>query len=250
MKFISIVIAALTISFSSVYSQSELLPGQWSIALSGNINTNFGVSTAMQGTAEEFKNEILYDYNNTKYPFGDDMAQSLFFGCQLAYRFDESPISAYMSYSNTYFVVDPTQILNIERTWMIVTGLTFGAEYTLGDYKQLWNTFGRAGINFNLIMGEVTYWGNSTEVDPEGRIGFEAEFGGRLNIPSTPLALELAANYTNANLIGKSYSKPLAVPPDELSARNLNDGKNPDNPNDDNKTISYLSLRVGIRLWL
>lgn len=249
MKLAQIVIAFFMISGVSLIAQSVQLPGQWSLAVSGNYSTNFGVSSSMRGTGGEFEAELAKDYNNSKYPFGDDRLKSMNFGLNLAYRFPESPFGAYLSYSNTYFAVEDWILFSFRKAWMLASGLTAGGEYTLGNIDDVWNTFARAGVSFNLIMGEVTNWGFKTEIKPESRIGFETEFGGRLNIPSTPLALELSANYTNANLFGKSYKKPSAMPPTVIKERKLNDGRNPDNPNDENKTIDFLSLRFGLRIW-
>ncbi|HET7153439.1 MAG TPA: hypothetical protein VFJ29_06705, partial [Candidatus Kapabacteria bacterium] len=121
-----------------------------------------------------------------------------------------------------------------------------GGEYTLGRYTDLFNAFARVGVNGNVIHGSVDLGTEmNTLVYSEFRLGAEGEIGGRLNFAGTPLAAEIGLDYTNANLIGKSYSAPGAQPPYPLHSRTLNDGANPNDPNDQSRTIDFLSLRIG-----
>jgi hypothetical protein len=196
---------------NQIFAQTKL-PGQWSLMLSGNYFTNFGISEAMRGTGEEFFNDLSKDYNNSKFPFGESGTQSFNFGGQLAYRFPESNFSPYLSINLIYFFLeksDAAYLSNPARASMTIFGWSLGCEYTLGLPSELLNILARIGINTSTIVGNVNYF-DETDVNAAIRFGFETELGGRLNIPGTPLAVELMTNYSNINLIGKSYSNPAA----------------------------------------
>lgn len=222
LKWIVILYVALIFCYTNSYTQSRL-PGIWSISIYGNYNSNFGLSEAMRGTSSEFRNDIIIDYNNSKFPFGDDDTRNICFGVGLSYWFPQSPVSVYFKFSNvTYFLQKPG-FLNIytDKANMLIFSFTPGVEYSFGKSSELWNFLIRFGISLNTITGDVTYFNNKTNLSPAAfRGGFETEFGGRLNIPSTPLSLEATANYTNANFIGKSYVKPSVQPPSTLGKEN------------------------------
>ncbi|OGU12105.1 MAG: hypothetical protein A2X61_09835 [Ignavibacteria bacterium GWB2_35_12] len=245
---------ALIFSFSviltiQIFAQTKL-PGQWSLMFNGNYFTNFGISEAMRGTGEEFYNDLSKDYNNSKFPFGESGTQSFNFGGQLSYRFPESNFSPYLSLNLFFFFLNSDASYLSTSAFASITLFVWslGCEYTLGLPADLLNIFGRLGINTSTIAGNVHYF-TETDVIPTQRLGFETEIGGRLNIPETPLAVELITNYSNINLIGKSYTKPASQPRLYLPERELNDGKNPDNPNDKDRTIDFLSIKLGLKLW-
>lgn len=245
--FAKIIIAAFFLCLNVSNSQTRL-PGQWSIMLNGNLEGNFGASEAMNGSKDEFLSDVSVDYNNRKYPFGDEATKSGNIGFMLSYRLVDNPLSFNFGVNNYYFYLQSDGFFSENKALMNIMSFTPGIEYTYGETSQLWNVFGRLGLNFNIIWGKTEYF-IITEVIPTFRLGGELELGGRLNIPSTPLAIELSAAYVNANLIGKSYTRFSERPPQELDKRELNDGKNPDNPDDVNRNIGFITLKAGIRLW-
>ncbi|HZV13217.1 MAG TPA: hypothetical protein VFA55_08375, partial [Candidatus Kapabacteria bacterium] len=132
------------------------------------------------------------------------------------------------------------------KAYMALLSGGVGGEYTMGRRTDIFNAFARAGINGNVIHGSVDLGTEmNTVVYSEFRLGAEGEIGGRLNFSGTPLAVELGLDYTNANLTGKSYAAPTVQPPYPLSSRTLNDGANPNDPNDQSRTIDFVSLRIG-----
>jgi len=136
---------------------------------------------------------------------------------------------------------------------MAVWGVNFGAEYSLLPRWNTLNVYGRAGVSAQFITGFTNYsYGFGmfrTNVPVAGRLGIEAELGGRWLIPSTPIALELSGGYVYANLIGKSYENPMTIPKNDLYERQLNDGANPNNPDDKSRIIDFASIRLGGRIW-
>lgn len=243
MKNIKFYLTVILLSFmlTETASAQLKLPGRWSLLVFGNFNMNFGISEAMNGSSEEFRNDLETNQTYSKFPFGDGHTDNMCFGAQLAYRFPESSYSLYLNASNTYFILDKSQFSNglSEMADLMVLSLTAGGEYTFGTFDELWNTFVRAGLNFSLIGGGIEYEDGKMDTDLALRFGFEMELGGRINIPSTPLSLELSTNYKNANLIGKS----------EGSKVGLLSGLFGVELDDKNKIIDYLSLRLGLRLW-
>ncbi|TAL67029.1 MAG: hypothetical protein EPN82_15770 [Bacteroidetes bacterium] len=232
-----------------IFPQTKL-PGQWSLMFNGNYFTNFGISEAMRGKGEEFYNDLSVDYNNSKFPFGESGTKSFNFGGQLSYRFSESNFSPYLSLNLFFFYLnsDASYLSIPAHASMTLFVWSLGCEYTLGLPSDLLNFIGRLGINTSTVAGHIDYF-METDVIPTQRLGFETEIGSRLNIPGTPLAVELLTNYSNINLIGKSYTKPATLPRLYLPERELNDGKNPDDPNDKDRTIDFLSIRLGLRIW-
>jgi hypothetical protein len=171
---------------------------------------------------------------------------------QLAHRYPASPWSALAAVNFTSFFTD---IFSGSYARMYLWTATVGTEYALGDFADSWNAFGRAGINASLIDGRLHY--NSlffgvfdTFTNTALRFGFEGEIGGRYNLQSFPLTLETSVGYTNANLIGKSFEQPATRPPYTIDSTDLNDGANPNNPDQGAKTIDFVSLRLGIRVRL
>jgi hypothetical protein len=77
------------------------------------------------------------------------------------------------------------------------------------------------------------------------------EIGERYHFPRLPFGIEASINYTNVNLFGKSYTAPIYTRGAVFSAPNnsINDGKNPNDPNDSSRIIDYLSLRLGARFY-
>lgn len=251
--FLILFLSIQSVSFSQTDKPSSK---QWSLMLMGNFNTNFGVSTAMQGNFSEFYSDN-YQYGDVRqFPVNDPSMSIYLAGVQLAYRFPESSFSLYSNMLTNFLVINSKnaqyttpsgiQTMSTSGTCYIST-FALGCEYSMGDRTQLWNIFGRLGLNVSAIYGTVADNIATLNVVTNVRSGFEAEFGGRLNIPSTPLALELSANYCDYNLIGKRRISQSNL---GLFDIDLQDSQNPQYPNIKSKTIDFLSLRIGIRIWL
>jgi len=220
-------------------------------------------SSSMRGTLYGFEQDFANGYNNHQYPFGDGRSFAANFGGHLAYRFrsEKSPgeytyshWSAFIGVQGTFFSVsDPAVFSNSDNNSfsILIATWTLGAEYTLGDPSDLFNAFGRVGLDANLISGSILYnYYFSTAITDAFRFGYEAEIGGRYNIPATPLAIEASVDYTDANLLGKNYVAPATLNNSNiLRERALNDGANPNDPSDQSRTINDLSFRLGGRIW-
>jgi hypothetical protein len=243
-----LLVIILLLSANAAYSQIRL-PGQWSLMFEGNINMNYGLSYAMRGNADEFMADLEDDYLNERYPFGDPDSFNSHIGGQLAYKFPESDWTVFGNVSMTNFYVWDDLFFGNSDAYLFIFSMAPGVEYTIGEPMELWNFFARAALGFNTLFGMVEYYNYETRVKPAFRIGIETSAGGRLNIPYTPLALETSLNYTNANLFGKDFEYPEVQPSEELYRRALNDGRNPADPDDENRVIDYIGFRVGLRLW-
>lgn len=229
--------------------ESPIRGRTWSIAGTGHIN--FPVSASMRGTNEEFRADVSQSYNNSKYPFAD-YTYAIGWSGKLLYALPSSAHTDLFLGFNGNFIGN-SSTTNFDNAFMAVWGVNMGAEYSLLPRWSTLNVFGRASIGASFIHGFTDYdFGFGifrTKVPVAGRLGVEGEIGGRFVIPSSAIALEVSGAYLNANLLGKSYTKPPAVPNDDLYERQLNDGANPDNPNDNSRTIDFLSIRLGARIW-
>ncbi|MFH1052052.1 MAG: hypothetical protein V1779_14115 [bacterium] len=244
-------IVLLTMIFLSNMSSSanSRFPGEWSFMLDGNIFTNYGISPSMLGTMEEFYTEFEETYENSKYPFSNDDIFSSNLRGQIAYRFPESAISIYFNLGSTYFLTPKYYFFEgTDRVSLFIGTFTPGIEYCFGESEDLWNVFGRAGICFSSIGSTVYYLSQKIRLTGLYRIGFETEIGGRLNIPRTPVSIEIITNYTNSNLFLKNYQTPALKPPQLIFDRDINDGAG-GTINSGDKTIDFLCFKIGARLW-
>ncbi len=93
----------------------------------------------------------------------------------------------------------------------------------------------------NLITGK-SYRNNLSQrgVKTSPRLGLNLKIGSEFLL-STKYFLDVSLNYQLANLIGKSYHAESGNEPGLY----LNDGKNPDNPNDSDRNIHFFSLHLG-----
>lgn len=251
MKSLLILSAILLIGAAyCLKSENNEEHSEYSIMIMGNYNANYGISNAMNGSSQAFHSQLAVDYNNQVYPFGDKGTTTGNIGLQIASRLPSSPWGVYIAGNYYRYYLEGDNFVFTDYALMNIRSLSAGVEYTYGERQDICNLFARLGVNFNLIDGEVKYLGQLTKVNPAFRAGFESEFGGRFNIPSTPLSVELSIEYVNANLIGKSYTAFSERPPQTLDNRELNDGKNPNNSQDVNKNIIFITLRGGIKIWL
>lgn len=249
----------ILVSFNSIaYSQNINSSPRWSIMVFGNYNMNFGISPAMNGNFKQFFDEYYIMGDVTKYPLADNSVKNYISGLQSEYRFSESNFSLYGSCSNIFLKIsyqsDPA---NITDGSCYVSTLSIGCEYTFGNKSDLWNFFGKIGINSSLFYGNISH-DNSLAVGfggpykyvlaTEVRGGFETEIGGKLNIPASPLFIEFSTNYSNLNVIGKSslQTKSTLYNGDAY----LQDAADPRYPNIKSKTIDFLMIKIGIGYYL
>jgi len=249
MKIILLLVVSIFLLPLTLTAQPKL-SGQWS--LEGDFGYVIPVSTGMKGTSSQFQQDIQKSYNNSSYPFGDSRAFSGMGNVMLSYRFPSSSWSAYGAEYGFASSVDNGIQRNTflsENAELFNAATVLGAEYTLGEPSDRLNAFGRFGLALSLFTGDVNYFGNHLELTPTFRGGIDLGIGGRWNWDFAPLAIEASISYFDANLIGKSYQAPGTSPPNQILERALNDGKNPNDPNDVSRSISYLSFRLGGRIW-
>lgn len=230
--------------------------GPWSITAFAGFPQ--GISPSMRGTAETFRRDLKRDYNNHDYPFADAGWQLSDVGGEIAYS--PLPAGIYLAVQRTGFEMTDED----GQASMTLLTDALGAEYVVGTRDEPWNWFARAGLCISMIDGYTEYrdsdsssiyphfanstWVLHTTLTTALRYGAEAAIGGRYNIPRSRFSLEASAAYMNANIGGKSYVKPAAAPPNLLTNRELNDGANPDDPSDHDRSIAILLLRAGIRV--
>jgi opacity protein-like surface antigen len=215
----------------------------WTITLEGGYAS--GVSASMRGTNAEFQSDIEKDYNNRTYPFGDPNAWGAGGGLRIEYRFLPGNFSAYASGRLIGFT---TSDASKDSATLSVGSIGLGGKYTY-DISRSLDLFASAGINGNLIGGSIVYtFGTVNITTPNSRYGFELGLGADWN-PWSIILLRLFADYSDVNVIGKSYTVPAASPQNFLFSRALNDGANPNNPNDSPRTIDYFlfGIAAGVR---
>ncbi len=241
-----IMLGFLFFNITNANSQIKKISGQWSLYVGGNIFTNLGVSNEMQGTLNRTEEQFMMYGDYAEFPFGDKNTTSIKGEITLFYRLPDKKYSFFISNQAVMFSVNNGikpffSYYEKEATLHILSFLP-GIEYSFGNENDLLNYFGKFGIGFNLISGSVRYIDDYADVIPEFRMGFQAETGGRLNIPYTPVSIELSVGYTNANLIGKSREE------NQYAAYEiyLNDSSNDEF---DSKTIDFLSANIGLKFW-
>jgi hypothetical protein len=218
---------------------------QWSISVYGDLNTNFGVSSDMDGNLDDAMKEFFKYGDISKFPFNDDDLSSFMIGAELAYRFKESPLGLYTTYKWTHFDKNRTTYYKASAFYFTYS---LGGSYELGELSDLCNLFAKAGLTISYIGGryEIPFFGSNGILRLGYRGGFETEVGGRINIPKLPISIEAAVNYANLNLIGKKSSKSFSDGDDI----NIYDGPNSEYKHIGGKTFDILSLKLGLRLWL
>lgn len=229
--------------------------GQWSFAAFGGFD--YSVSSSMHGDMAQYQAALENGTTAAQYPFGGNRFYSIGLEGQVAYRYAKSPISIYFGAygSNFYAGYGGFRFSQTGRFAMSIVTATAGVEYTFGQVYQRWNFFGRFGLNSSAIAGNYRVGNGNRFTDTmvnstDTRFGFEAEIGERYNFPRTPFGIEASINYANINLFGKSYTTPVLQQPFfRAAAGSINDGKNPNDPSDNARTIDYLSFRLGARIY-
>jgi len=241
--FALLVMASLAKAQTTMPLHMQTANHPWTIVLEGGYAS--GVSASMRGTNAQFQSDIEKDYNNSTYPFGDPNAWGESVGVRVEYRFLPGNISAYTSARLTPFTTSNSAGDSAE---LAIGSISLGAQYSY-DISPSLDVFGKAGINGSQIVGQLIYYFGTVNVPtPNDRYGFELGLGADWN-PWSILLLRIFADYSDVNAIGKSYTAPAASPPYFILSRALNDGVNPNNPNDKPRTIDYLLIGIafGVR---
>lgn len=258
---ITVLIPVIMAAFACTAHSQDSTRGQWSLMVQGGMNTNFGISSALQGKPDEFINELEVSGNYTKLPFGSDHSSSMAINEMLSYRLPSSNFSLYARYGITVFLYDKgirgarievigsNDITGITPNQEIISfsaiSMTLGGEYTIGNRDDLFNLFCRAGMGLFFINADIEYYDFSTSSHFGMRGGLELELGGQINIQGTPIAIELSSAYVNTNLIGKSYHGS-NIANIILDKPYINDDEGGGYPV---KSFDYISLRAGARLY-
>ena len=243
---------------SPAFAQDEIPHGSWSVAAFGGIN--YSVASSMHGSIEDYTSAIGNGTTASRYPFGSNHAHSLPLLVQLSYRYAKSPFGLFIGASGSAFNAGSRYRFSEGGRYTLTIGSAdAGVEYTFGQLYQHWNFFGRFGIISSVIntffrerQGTFSY-DDFTVSGTGSRFGLEIEIGERYNIIRSTFGIEASLNYTNINMIGKSYTKPVIDQGFYFggggNSGDINDGKNPDDANDNARVIDYLSLRVGARYY-
>jgi hypothetical protein len=86
-------------------------------------------------------------------------------------------------------------------------------------------------------------------LNPAIRIGIDIGTGLHWIMKFLPVALEGSVSYLNANIIGKQFTQtPIGLNYATMHI-GLNDARNRDDPTDHDRTIAYLSVKLGTRVW-
>ncbi len=98
----------------------------------------------------------------------------------------------------------------------------------------------------NLISGIQRYPGPADQpleknLELANRIGMGIGLGLDFNFPLSPLAFDIEAKYRFANVVGKEYKS------NTITTYYLNDGKAPDNLTDQNRTLNYINIVIGLK---
>jgi hypothetical protein len=93
----------------------------------------------------------------------------------------------------------------------------------------------------------TTYDGNQDWwLDTATRYGIILTSGATIDMPNSPLAIEVEAAYSWLNLLGRSFSA-TRDPSIAYLNRNLNDANNPENTRDQGRSIESLTVQFALR---
>lgn len=236
---------------TEAYAQEES-HGQWSFAAYSGLN--YALSASMHGEIADYSDAVQNDRTSLEYPLAGASSLGIGFGAQFSYRYTKSSYGLYFgSYGLSYNAGRGGRFSETGRFSMALFSAMAGIEYVSGQSYQHWNFVGRIAAGPTVIAtsyrsagsGFTRFSDNSSAL----RLGIEIGIGERYHFSRSPIGIEASITYTNANLIGKSYVAPNAV--GALFAQNttINDGKNPDDANDSARTIDFLTLRIGGRIY-
>ncbi|MDB5035461.1 MAG: hypothetical protein JWQ98_2702 [Chlorobi bacterium] len=199
---------------------------------------------AMNGGMYAFEEDIVGRGWLRTYPF--NIFEYVGVGAQIGYRLMDSRFGLLLSYTWSQH----SDFLDKDTVFLTFETFTLGGDYCIGDQRDHWNLFLKAGGNISVFNGRTksqlfpdTLY---RVMNPAVRVGLETEVGGRYNFIGIPLAIEIGFNYTNANIIGSRFERTSIG----LIGSELNDGPNPDDPSDRKRVIATLIFKSGIRIWI
>lgn len=227
--------------------------GQWSFAPRGGYC--IPLSYGMTADPNELLPDLANDFEARRFPFHDRFSNSWGYGAELGYRFPFSPFSAVAGFQHSVSTADITAHHGYIPQFTSLSAYTalFGAECTLGSLENAFNLFAQAGIALSLIGGYVDPY-PQLDIPYALRGGLGAAVGARVNLGFLPVSLEARTDYLYANLVGKSFEAPSARPDTgyvvtfQRVRRALNDGKNPNDPGDPGREITYATFQFGVRV--
>ena len=246
---IALLLCSLFLLYGTPLYSGEIPFYRWSLGAIAEVPLS--ISGDMRGDPEQFWDELYNNDNHSAYPLKSDAGMpGLGLGVQLSYRFRRIPFSVYIgghltsvSAYHGYDAENPGNFSDFHAQMSIISVSVGGEALLLGRYTDHWNTFGRLGVALNMIGAVVSYEYGNTVIPFEPRFGMDAELGERVTFNLFgPQSVEISVLYRNANLLGKSFTQPTT-----MAGRTLNDGRNPDDPNDSHRTIAFFSLRLGLR---
>lgn len=204
----------------------------------------------MKGTVDGVVSDAANDYIVTQYPF-DDPTSALGFGLDLGYRLSDR-FGLYFGASADFWSNEVDVSYNATADLTRIGG-EIGLSAVIWPIASGLDLIGRAGLQLNVYSGEIVvsygaFGTYTTTVNPAFRLGANIQAGLSYTVPRSPLTIDIMGGYANGNLIGKSFTKPTATPNDDLNEIELNDGVNPDDPNDEPRVISLWSARLGVAL--
>jgi hypothetical protein len=185
-------------------------------------------------------------------------------GIQLRTNLSTMPISfttrfSYNSLFDNYesdglFGLDPIKIKYMYSLSIISAGV--GVEYYLFPTPIL-KPYISGSLTLNFLSGNARYENDiipESQLNTTNRAGMDLGLGALLDFPSLPISFDLQANYCFANLVGKQFNNSTnGVPLDvyvngvrQNSKYNLNDAKDPNDANDHNRSINYITFTIGI----
>jgi hypothetical protein len=147
-------------------------------------------------------------------------------------------------------------IVNSKYTSLLsIVGVGIGIEYSILPFSIFKPYIGASAV-MNFISGKSDYDNNiypHNKLNSTSRLGLDLGVGTLIDIPLFPFSLDLEAKYRLANLTGKkfdsmgySYNGFGGIP--QTTSYNLNDAKNPNDPNDHDRSINYFTITLGFHL--
>lgn len=237
-------IVGIIILLPSILLSQTKLPGRWSLLLDAGLLKPVSSNQSIESYLTEFSET----YEAKKFPF-DGISGS--FGGKLFYTPPNSSFSPYVGCEMN--LLYNSVILDNHNNYVSILDVSWalGLEYAFSIIDSSLKCFGRAGITSNVIVGSINYqYYYYTNIKPAVRFGFELETGLDWVVPGTPLSLELSVGYANTNLIGKNYTEPATLRNSNiLHEVTLNDGNSDKYPQNTSKTLDFVWLRIGARLW-
>jgi hypothetical protein len=229
---------------------------RWSAAYFGSFQ--YTTSAAMQGQIADYETALAHGKAPAKYPFANQPYAGAV-GFTTEHRFEKSPIGIYFSLSVLNFNEGNGFRNSPEpRFSMSIFSTCLGIQYIFGQVYQTWNFYGRLGFVPSSISSTNRSTGTNRFFTSDSlrnntldtRQGLEFEIGERYHFLGTSFGIEASLNYTNVNLFGKSYTKPVLGSGSLFNVNNsINDGKDPSDPNDNARVIDYFSVRIGARYY-